>query len=412
MEIPYIQAVLKEWEHYRKILRRPPLIRELHLGGGTPTFFSARNLRWLISYILDGVTVHSDFEFSFEGHPNNTTTEHLQTLHELGFSRVSLGVQDLDEKVQRTIHRIQPFENLRQVTLAAREIGYTSIGFDLIYGLPFQNPFTVSDTFEKVLTLKPDRISFFGYAHVPWLKAAQRGYSESDLPPQVLKRHLYEIGRYMLGKNDYADIGMDHFALRHDSLFKAFAAGKLHRNFMGYTSTQTDLLIGLGASAISDSSFAYAQNKKKVEDYLAGVKESGSAVFKGHVLSEEDRLLRACILQIACQGKLDMNLLREAAHHASENIMEALADMDGIRSAGGVAQPQGDRLDPGRVATNFVLFRVDRDRAAFLAALRARNVLMVEYPHGQVRAATHHDVSQIDIDTVIGATREALAETA
>jgi oxygen-independent coproporphyrinogen III oxidase len=182
VEIPYIQAILKEWEQYKMLFEGKPRIREIHLGGGTPTFFSPENLRWLITYLLDGVDIHPDYEFSFEGHPNNTTREHLQTLFDLGFTRVSFGVQDLDEKVQRTINRIQPFENLERATKLAREIGYDSISFDLIYGLPFQNPFTVSDTIDKVLLLRPDRLSFYSYAHVPWLKPGQRGYEDADLP--------------------------------------------------------------------------------------------------------------------------------------------------------------------------------------------------------------------------------------
>jgi oxygen-independent coproporphyrinogen-3 oxidase len=325
VEIPYIRAVLKEWDHYKNIFGKKPIIRELHLGGGTPTFFSPKNLHWLISYLLEDIEIHPDFEFSFEGHPNNTTREHLQILYDLGFSRVSFGVQDLDEKVQQAIHRIQPFENLRQATELAREIGYTSVSFDLIYGLPFQNPFTVSDTLEKVITLKPDRISFYSYAHVPWLKPGQRGYGEADLPSQALKRHLYEIGRHMLKKNDYADIGMDHFALRHDSLFKAHLAGKLHRNFMGYTTTNSELLIGLGASAISDARQAYAQNVKKVEEYLEAMKCIGSAVVKGHMLSEEDMLVKQCILEIACKGKLSHGLLQQVVNLS---IKDALHEME------------------------------------------------------------------------------------
>lgn len=325
VEIPYIQTILKEWENYRSIFGRKPRIRELHLGGGTPTFFSPQNLHWLISYLLEEVDVHPDFEFSFEGHPNNTTREHLRVLFDLGFSRVSFGVQDLDEKVQQTINRIQPFENLERVTNLAREIGYDSVGYDLIYGLPFQNPFTVSDTIDKVLQLRPDRLSFYSYAHVPWLKPGQRGYEDADLPSGSLKRHLYEIGRHKLRKAEYTDIGMDHFALRTDSLFKAHITGKLHRNFMGYTTSNTDLLIGLGASAISDAKYGYAQNAKKVEDYMNSVKQTGTAIIKGHILSDDDLLIRQCILEISCKGELSAELLIAAA---DRTILDTLVEME------------------------------------------------------------------------------------
>lgn len=325
VEIPYIRAILKEWEHYKKIFGRAPVLRELHLGGGTPTFFSIQNLHWLITYLLEDSLIHQDFECSFEGHPNNTTEEHLRMLFDLGFTRVSFGVQDLDEKVQHTIHRVQPFENLERVTRLAREIGYASVSFDLIYGLPFQTPFTVSDTIDKILTLHPDRLSFYSYAHVPWLRPGQRGYEDADLPSRYLKRHLYEVGRHKLRKAGYADIGMDHFALPTDDLFKAHVRGNMHRNFMGYTTHQTDLLIGLGASAISDARYGYAQNTKKVEDYLDAIRAEGSAVCKGHLMSEEDMLLRQCILQISCQGELTGELL---ARVIDKPILDALGEME------------------------------------------------------------------------------------
>lgn len=325
VEIPYIQAILKEWETYKRLFGRRPKVREIHLGGGTPTFFSPQNLQWLVSYLLEDVDVHPQYEFSFEGHPNNTTREHLSTLFELGFSRVSFGVQDLDERVQKTINRIQPFGNLQRVTNQARETGYESVSFDLVYGLPFQNPFTVSDTIDQVLLLKPDRLSFYSYAHVPWLKPGQRGYADADLPSGSLKRHLYEIGRYKLRKAEYEDIGMDHFALRHDALFKAHRSHKLHRNLMGYTTSNTDLLVGLGASAISDGKYAYAQNFKKVKDYVASVKETGLAIAKGHLMTEEDMLIRRCISEISCQGELSPELLHQVV---SRPILDKLIEME------------------------------------------------------------------------------------
>lgn len=304
VEIAYIRTLIKEWNMYKKIFGRTAQIRELHLGGGTPTFFSPANLKWLVNELLEDTIVHENYEFSFEGHPNNTTEEHLKTLYDLGFRRVSFGVQDLNERVQRTINRIQPFENLQKVTTLSREIGYESISYDLIYGLPFQTSASVVTTMEKVLTLRPDRVSFYSYAHVPWIKPGQRGYEDADLPSDVVKRQLYETGRALLKAEGYEDVGMDHFALRHDSLFEAQHEGKLHRNFMGYTTNQTELLIGLGTSAISDAKYAYAQNLKKVEDYAAAIGDNTLAVFKGHIQTEQDLHLKACILELACDGKI------------------------------------------------------------------------------------------------------------
>lgn len=311
VEIHYIRSLLKEWNIYKKIFGKTPLIRELHLGGGTPTFFSPQNLHWLISYILEDANIHDDSEFSFEGHPNNTTVEHLKTLYDLGFTRVSFGVQDLDEKVQKTVNRVQPFENLQNVTNLSRAIGYNSINYDLIYGLPFQTPTTIITTIEKVLTLKPDRVSFYSYAHVPWLKPGQRGYENADLPTDVVKRLLYETGRGLLKGEGYEDIGMDHFAQPHDAIYRAQSDGKLHRNFMGYTTSETDLLIGLGTSAISDAKYAYAQNIKKVEDYAMAIADNRLAVFKGHIQTDEDLHLKKCILDVACEGIIRQeNLLK------------------------------------------------------------------------------------------------------
>jgi oxygen-independent coproporphyrinogen III oxidase len=304
VEIEYIRTLLKEWSIYKTLFGERAQIRELHLGGGTPTFFSPENLKWLVGDILEDAKVHENFEFSFEGHPNNTSEGHLRSLYELGFRRVSFGVQDLDEKVQRTINRIQPFGNLENVTNLARAIGYSSISFDLIYGLPFQTTFSIVNTMEKVLTLRPDRVSYYSYAHVPWLKPGQRGYEDADLPADVIKRKLYETGRAMLKSKGYEDVGMDHFALLHDSLFKAQSNGQLHRNFMGYTTNQTDLLIGLGTSAISDAKYAYAQNLKKVEDYATSIVNNRLSVFKGHIQTSRDLLLKKCILELACEGKL------------------------------------------------------------------------------------------------------------
>lgn len=332
VEIHYIRALLKEWEMYKKIFGTPPQIRELHLGGGTPTFFSPENLKWLVGEILEGTNLHDDFEFSFEGHPNNTTAAHLETLYALGFRRVSFGVQDLDEKVQRTINRIQPFENLQKVTDLSRQTGYHSVSFDLIYGLPFQTSASVVDTMEKVLALRPDRVSYYSYAHVPWLRPGQRGYEDADLPADVLKRQLYETGRAMLKSQGYEDVGMDHFALRHDSLLKALHTGKLHRNFMGYTTNETDLLIGLGTSAISDAGYAYAQNAKKVEAYVEAITGNRLTVFKGHVQTQQDLLLKRCILEVACEGKIrQQNMLDLKA----DTVLFALNDMnsEGILAA-------------------------------------------------------------------------------
>ncbi|MGO4919517.1 oxygen-independent coproporphyrinogen III oxidase [Maribacter spongiicola] len=304
LEMPYIKAVLKEWQLYNALFDEKPVIKELHLGGGTPTFFTPENLKYLIDGILRIADRSEDGEFSFEGHPNNTTKEHLQALYNVGFRRVSYGVQDYNETVQKAINRIQPFENVKNVTEWAREIGYTSVSHDIIFGLPHQKLEHVINTIEKTKELKPDRIAFYSYAHVPWLAGnGQRGYNDADLPAGDEKRTQYEVGKELLLEYGYHEIGMDHFALESDGLFQAMENGKLHRNFMGYTSSNTNLMIGLGASSISDSWYGFAQNVKNVEEYQSLVENDIIPLYRGHILTEEDQIIRRHILNLMCQFK-------------------------------------------------------------------------------------------------------------
>jgi len=302
MEDPYIQNVLKEWRLYLAVLPSRPRIKEIHLGGGTPTFFSPENLQYLIDQIFEGADRAEGFQFSFEGHPNNTTREHLERLYDLGFTRVSYGVQDYSPEVQKAIHRIQPFANVERVTLQAREIGYSSISHDLVFGLPFQKEEDMRYTIDCTNRLRPDRISFYSYAHVPWVKGTgQRGFDENDLPTPDQKRHLYEIGKQQLLDNGYIEIGMDHFALPSDEMYESFVRGTLHRNFMGYTASKTQLMIGLGISAISDSWYGFAQNVKTIKEYEEVLSQDRIPVYRGHILSEEDLILRRHILNLMCQ---------------------------------------------------------------------------------------------------------------
>lgn len=308
VEDPYIEDVLAEWRMYLKLFgKQRPIIRELHLGGGTPTFFSSHNLQRLISGLLENTGASNERYFSFEGHPASTTSEHLKLLHELGFSRLSLGVQDFDPHVQRIINRKQTEEDLRRVMDDARSIGYTSINFDLVFGLPLQTKNTIRTTVEKSLLLRPDRISFYSYAHVPWLKPAQRMFTADMLPVGEAKNELYEIGKSLILDAGYNDVGMDHFAVPHDALFKASVDGTLHRNFMGYTEMYTPLLLGLGVSSISDTWTAFAQNVKSVEEYRALIRVGEFPLAKGHVLTDTDLVLRRHILDIMCKGMTDLS---------------------------------------------------------------------------------------------------------
>ena len=303
LEKPYIDAVLKEWQIYLSIFSKTPILKELHLGGGTPTFFQPEELARLIDGIKDNVLLAEDYEFSFEAHPSNTTYDHLAVLYQKGFRRISIGVQDFSNTILQIINRRQTAESVEYVTLKARELGYESINYDIIFGLPLQTERDIRYTVRKIKNLKPDRIAFYSYAHVPWIKPSQRAYSEKDLPKGAAKRSLYELGRYLLEEIGYREIGMDHFALTTDSLYKAMIAGKMHRNFMGYSAQYTKLSIGLGVSSISDSWTAYAQNEKKIEDYQDRVSKGALPIFKGHVLNQEDLEIRQHILNLMCRQK-------------------------------------------------------------------------------------------------------------
>ena len=327
VEAEYLEVVAKEWKLNRQLMSEPPIIREIHLGGGTPTFFSPSNLELLIESITKKAIVHPRHEFSIEGHPNNTTKEHLKTLYRLGFRRISYGVQDLDPEVQRIINRIQPLENVQRATEDAREVGFKSVNFDLIYGLPKQTLQGIEKTIRQTIELKPDRIAFYSYAHVPWTSRGQRLFDESDLPSAEEKLELYLKGKELLTKAGYVDIGMDHFALPGDDLAEAWLNGRLHRNFMGYTTQNTSFLLGLGVSAISDIGVPFAQNRKSLHEYYEAVGANELPVFRGYFLNDEDISFRKYILNIICNGftKLnptDLTVLREISFPELQRLKE------------------------------------------------------------------------------------------
>lgn len=328
VESPYINAILKEWNLYCNEFSEKPIIKEIHLGGGTPTFFSTANLKKLLNGIFEKSILADEYEFSFEGHPNNTTKEHLQTFYDLGFRRVSFGVQDYSPTVQKAIHRIQPFENVQQVTLWSREIGYTSVSHDLIFGLPFQTLNDIYDTIEKTILLKPDRLAFYSYAHVPWIKGnGQRGFKDEDVPKDQQKREMYEKGKQLLIEKGYREIGMDHFALETDSLYTSYKNLSMHRNFMGYTSSKTHLMIGLGVSSIGDTWYSFAQNEKKIEDYYKALEQDKLPIIKGHLLTDEDLIIRQHILNLMCSFETSWDN-KTAYFPEIDQTVESLKEME------------------------------------------------------------------------------------
>ena len=303
----YVDLLLKEFSIY--LARSPELghkpLRQIHLGGGSPTFLSPESLRKLVDGIFSKIkkTTHN-FEASIEVDPRRTTRAQLQALREVGFDRVSLGVQDFNKKVQALINRVQPFEQTEQITLISRELGYHSVNFDLIYGLPQQDLESMKITVEQTLKLRPDRIALYSFALVPWIKPAQRLFKDSDLPETEKKRELYEEARKMFIAAGYVEIGMDHFALPSDSMVKAQERGELHRNFMGYTDFKTDLLLGLGVSSISESHSMFHQNEKLLPKFTEALDRQELATHRGHILNAEDQVVRHRILQLMTQFQL------------------------------------------------------------------------------------------------------------
>ncbi len=329
----YKHLLLKEWSYY---LDRIPKLRErrllgVHLGGGTPTFFAPENLRQMLQPILTQATIDgAKFEASVEVHPGHTTREHLVTLRELGFTRISIGVQDFDPEVQRIVNRNQPYEVTRTCTDTARDLGYTSVNYDLIYGLPKQTLEHFGESVGKVIELKPDRIALYSFALVPWIKPAQRSYTDEDIPKAGQKRALYEMAREKLEHAGYVEIGMDHFALPHDGMAKAQRAGSLHRNFQGYTETRTSVLLGLGVSAISETPTCFHQNEKAFPVYERRVSQGEIPTFRGHLLSEEDRELREQILKFMTQFevRLGQNQTDDAKRFLSSLIDDGLVRVE------------------------------------------------------------------------------------
>jgi oxygen-independent coproporphyrinogen-3 oxidase len=273
-------------------------VGELHLGGGTPTFLSVPELESLLSGLFQRVRARSNAIASLEVDPRVTTAEQLQLLARYGFRRISLGVQDFDPRVQDIVNRVQSEEQVRLVSQSARALGFDSVNYDLIYGLPLQTVASIDRTMDAICRLRPDRVALYAYAHVPWIKPGQRRFSESDLPEGDEKRRLYELGRARLTAEGYREIGLDHFALESDSLWQAERSGTLHRNFMGYTTAHAWPLIGLGVSSIGDAGDAFAQNEKDLQRYQERIANGQLPLQRGHLLDAEDVILRRHILRL------------------------------------------------------------------------------------------------------------------
>ena len=330
---PYLRYLSREVELHIEQLGVGQVVSQLHLGGGSPTFLSDTELRELMAMLRRNFTLTPGGEYSIEVDPRTIDAARLDTLAELGFNRLSFGVQDFDPAVQKAVHRVQPAEQVFALVAAARARGFESINVDLIYGLPQQSPESFDRTLAQVNELRPDRIALYAYAHLPERFKPQRRIATVELPSGAAKVAMLSRSLAAFMGAGYVYVGMDHFALPDDSLAVAKRQGRLHRNFQGY-STQPDCdLIGLGVSSIGRIGATYSQNAKTLEDYYDHLDQGHFPVVRGLALSRDDVVRRAVIMALMCQGQVSFEsielayLLDFSRYFASE--IEALQTLAG-----------------------------------------------------------------------------------
>jgi len=301
---PYLRYLSREVDLHTAILGLGQSVTQLHLGGGSPTFLTDDELRELMDMLRRNFTLEVGGEYSIEVDPRTIDASRLDTLAELGFNRLSFGIQDFDPEVQKSVHRVQPAEQVFALAAAARERGFESINADLIYGLPLQTPESFARTVAQVIELRPERIALYAYAHLPERFKPQRRIATVEIPSGGAKVAMLARSMASFIAAGYVYVGMDHFALPTDSLAIAKRQGRLHRNFQGY-STQPDCdLIGLGVSSIGRIGATYSQNAKTLEEYYDYLDQGRFAVVRGLALSRDDLLRRAVIMGLMCQGQV------------------------------------------------------------------------------------------------------------
>jgi oxygen-independent coproporphyrinogen-3 oxidase len=303
----YIEYLEKELNTLSKHLDTSRIVRQIHFGGGTPTFFTPEELDKIYEMIETHFTNYEDdVEISVEIDPRFFSQEHMDVMKKHGVNRISFGVQDFNEKTQRAVNRIQSFEVTKKAVDIARAAGINSINIDLIYGLPYQSLETFKETLDLVLKLNPDRLAVFNYAHVPWMKKGMRKIDETTLPVPEEKLKIFKYVIDFFESNGYIMVGMDHFAKPEDELFKAIAKGELHRNFQGYTTKGGADLIGVGLTSIGETEDAYMQNYKDLKLYEKTVDEGIIPVFRGFILSEEDKIRKYIIMEMMANFSFDI----------------------------------------------------------------------------------------------------------
>ena len=357
----YIQHLEKEMAIVGEMLNRERKAVQLHFGGGSPTFLTPDDIRTLGGLIHSRFQLAPDIEAGVEIDPRRLVRGHLEALREVGFNRASIGVQDHDPEVQKAVHRIQPFEQTKQVVDWIRETGFASLNVDLIYGLPHQTPQSFEKTIDQVLTLAPNRFAVFSYAHVPWMKPAQKIVAKKILPTPETKLQLLKLTIEKLTSAGYVYIGMDHFAREDDELAIAQKQKTLQRNFQGYSTRGGADIFAFGMSSISQADGVYWQNLKDLPAYYASVEEGRLPLAKGYILTDEDKLRRQTIMRLMCDLSLDYaamsRLLQiDFARHFDQEL-NSLSDLeaDGLvqRAADGLTVTEGGRLFIRNIAMRF-----------------------------------------------------------
>jgi len=326
-KVRYVEYLKKELKILAKHLNTSRLVTQMHFGGGTPTFLSADQMDEVLNAIKETFPNFSDdAEISCEVDPRFFTKEHMDVLKKHGTNRLSFGVQDLQDEVQKTIHRIQPFEETKAVVDIARAAGINSINIDLIYGLPLQTRASFKNTIEQIITLNPDRLAVFNYAHVPWMVKTQRKFDETTFASASTKLEILQDTIEFFTNNGYNMVGMDHFAKPDDELFQAIKKGELHRNFQGYTTKGGADLVGIGVTSIGDGVDYYAQNFKDLATYEKAIDNGELPVFKGYKLNDDDILRQYVIMELMANFALDMKKVEEKFNiNFKEYFSDALA---------------------------------------------------------------------------------------
>jgi len=370
---PYLNYLFKEVDMLKDVLKDYKKIDQFHIGGGTPNFLDNEDFYDMMSFIKDRFDFTEDPEVSIEIDPRHIDYKKLKLYKELGFNRISMGIQDFDRNVQERINRVQDEELLKNVIYDIRSLGYKSLNIDLMYGLPGQTVDTFKSTIEKTIELSPDRVAVFNFAYVPWLKPLQRKIDATALPEASMKLDMLKLAIELFEASDYAFIGMDHFAKKTDDLYLAQKHRKLWRNFQGYTTRKGDHLIGIGATSIGMLDKAYFQNHKTLRDYYSALDKGVFPIMRGYILNQDDIIRREVIMDIMCNLYVDkMNISSMFGIDFDEYFEKELLELEELECDGLVSinkdkievNPEG-RLLVRNIAIVFDIYSKAKEKPTF-----------------------------------------------